>query len=306
MARTKGHSIPALILSALLIAGCERNFDIELPAAEPMLVVEGYINNWNPLFNYVVLGRSQDFYDSSFNNITVSNARVFITEGTQASDGAYTWDAASRRQMREIGLPQLGNVVMPGVYFDPRLATDPGRSLRGIPGKHYLLEIETGGQQYSATTALLPVVRLDSVTVGNYYNDNDDGRTVRKAQITIHYKDPDTIGNSQLYFWQNRYERRFGWGGLHSNRYTPGTDDLVNGQYLHITHGNGFIVGDTITYHMASVERKVYNFWDSFNKARNNGGPFSTPVTLQSTIRGEQVTGCFSGFSLSTRRVPIR
>ncbi|WP_276483949.1 DUF4249 domain-containing protein [Paraflavitalea pollutisoli] len=288
------------------MAGCSRDFEIELKPAVPMLVVEGYINTWNPLYNYVILGRSQDFYDTAFSNVAVSNARVFITEGTYGPNDTYSWDATTRRQMREIRVPQLGNVQLPGVYFDPRLASDPGRSLRGTAGKHYLLEIETDGKQYTATTHLVPVVRLDSVTVGNYYNDEEEGHIVRKALITVHYKDPDTIGNSQLYFWQYRLERRFGWGSLHTNRYTPGTDDLVNGQYLHITHGNGLNVGDTITYHLASVERKVYNFWDSFNKARSNGGPFSTPVTLQSTISGENVTGCFSGFSVSSRRVAIR
>jgi hypothetical protein len=91
-----------------------------------------------------------------------------------------------------------------------------------------------------------------------------------------------------------------------ASRFSSGTDDLVNGQYIRLTHGNGFEVGDSVEYHMASVERKVYNFWDSFNKARSNGGPFSTPATISSTISGENVLGCFSGFSLSSRTVKIR
>ncbi len=67
---------------------------------------------------------------------------------------------------------------------------------------------------------------------------------------------------------------KFGWGGLNSNRFTPGTDELTNGQYMHLTHGNGFVLNDSVTYYMANVERKVYNFWDSYNKARSERRAF--------------------------------
>jgi hypothetical protein len=80
----------------------------------------------------------------------------------------------------------------------------------------------------------------------------------------------------------------------------------VNGQYIGLTMQRSVEVGDTVLFHMISVERKVYNFWDSFNKARSNGGPFATPVKLLGTVSGENVIGCFSGFSLSSRVVIIR
>jgi hypothetical protein len=110
-----------------------------------------------------------------------------------------------------------------------------------------------------------------------------------------------------LYYWRTRNTGdNFGWGGLDANRFTPGTDELVNGQYMHLTHGNGFELKDSVTYYMVNVERKVYNFWDSFNKARTNGGPFSTPVKLLNTIEGDNVVGCFSGFSLSSKAILIK
>ncbi len=74
-----------------------------------------------------------------------------------------------------------------------------------------------------------------------------------------------------------------------TNRFTPGTDDLVNGEYIDLTLSNSFVLGDSINYYMANVERKVYNFWDSFNKARLNEGPFATPVRLLNTISGDNV-----------------
>lgn len=298
-----------LLVTALTVAftSCERDFDIDIKENEPQLIVEAYINNELPSYNYVILGRSQGYYEEGFENIPVTGATVYITEGTLDANNVYNWDPATKKQLKEGQLPQYGNIRFPGVYFDNLVATNPADALIGKPGKHYLLEIEAEGKRYSATTRLLMPIPVDSLTSGYHFIDEDDDTTQVKARITVHYKDPDTIGNTQLYYWRTRNTGdNFGWGGLNANRFTPGTDELVNGEYMHLTHGNGFELQDSVTYYMANVERKVYNFWDSFNKARSNGGPFSTPVKLLNTIEGENVIGCFSGFSVSVKAVVIK
>lgn len=296
-----------LIMAMAVFASCERNFDIALKNNQPQLIVEGYINNELSFYNYVILGRSQSYFEPGFENLPVTGATVTITEGTLLANNMYNWDMASKRQLKEGRLPQFGNQLLPGVYFDNTLLSDPGNALKGKSGKHYLLEIETGGKQYSAITALLPIIPLDSVTSGFHYIDEDEDTTQAKARLTVHYKDPDTIGNTQLYYWSTIDSREnFGWGAMGTNRFTPGTDDLVNGENVHLTLSNGFAIGDSVNYYLASVERKVYNFWDSFNKARNNAGPFSTPVRLLNTVSGDNVIGCFSGFSLSTKSLVVQ
>lgn len=297
-------------ITMLLVSfmACERNFDIKLADNEPQLIVEAYINNELPLYNYVILGRSQNFYDDGFENIPVSGAMVTITEGT-LNGNTYTWNATTKKRLKEGKLPQYGNVTLPGVYFDSVISNNQlSRALKGTPGKHYLLEIDAEGKHYSSITQLLPVVRIDSLTSGYHYMDEDDDDSlILKARITVHYQDPDTLGNTILHYWRHGYDRdNFGWGGLGSNRFTPGTDELVNGQYIRLTHSNGFLMNDSVSYFMASVERKVFNFWNSFNKARSNGGPFSTPVKLLNTIEGDNVIGCFSGMSLSAKSILVK
>lgn len=295
----------AVILAITMLASCEEDFDIAVKQNQPQLIVEAYINNLLPLYNYVILGKSQDYYESDFQNTPVSGANVTITEGTLLANNTYLWNSNTKRQLKEAALPMLNYAIIPGVYFDTTLITDSAHALIGTPGKYYLLEIETGNNHYSAITALLQTVKIDSLTSGFHYIDNKD--SLLKAQLTAHFKDPDTIGDSRLYFWRHSYNKNnFGWGGLGTERYISGTDDLVNGQYMHLTHSQGFEINDSVLYYLANVERKVYNFWDSYNKARNNGGPFSTPVKLQNTISGENVVGCFSGFSLSTGKIVIR
>jgi hypothetical protein len=296
-----------LTICSVLLTSCERDMDIVVKANKPQLVVEAYINNELPDFTYVSLSRSQDYFAPNLQALPVTGATVTITEGSLRPDNSYEWNKATTVQLRETRVPSLANIYLPGVYFDTNLVSNPQKALKGTPGKHYLLEIETAGKRYAAITAMLQPIPVDSVTSGNHFVDDDDTIVQTKARITVHYKDPDSVGNTQLHFWQdNESHLNFGWGGMGTNRFVAGTDDLVNGEYIRLTHYNGFVLGDTVRYYMAAIERKVYNFWDTFNKARNNEGPFATPVTLQSTIGGEDVIGCFSGFSISTKTIIVK
>ena len=270
-----------------------------------MLVVEAYINNEMRTYNYVVLSRSLDYMSLDFQSAPVANATVTITEGERVGND-YRWNQAKKWQLSSINFPGVP-ANLTNVYFDPRLVTDSSNALIGTPGKSYLLEIAEGGKNYSAITTLLQPVQIDSLTIGFGYKDEEDDNK-QKFRITNHYKDPDTLNNTQLSLYRFSENRnRFGWGSFFGNRNSnTGTDELTNGQYMHLTHPRGYVVGDTVNYHMASVTRDVYNFWQSFNNARNNNGPFATPVTLSSNITGTNVTGSFSGMSLSSKTIIIK
>jgi hypothetical protein len=288
----------------LCLASCIKDFNIDTKANKPQLVVEAYVNNLMREYNYVVLSRSVDYLSSSFQGTPVSKATVFITQG-EVKENKYSWDTSTKRQLTEANIPNIPVEFNTGVYFDPLLVTNPRAAFTGIPGKCYLLEITEGSNKYSAVTSLLQPVVLDSLTEGYRYLDTEDSNRI-KFRVTAHYKDPDTLNNTLLYYFRS-YDTRFnfGWGGLSKSR-TSGTDDLTNGQYIHLTFPRGFALGDTVTYYNASVTRDVYRFWDSYNKARDNNGPFATPVSLITNISGDNVTGCFSGFSISSRTVVIK
>lgn len=288
-----------ITLSAAFIS-CEKDITVNIKANKSLLVVEAYINNDSANYNYVIVSHSQDYYSTDFQSIPVSGAAVSITEGTRQPDNSYNWNTSGKVLMKEANLPQLPANFRSGVYFDSKLFTNPPQALKGNIGKSYLLEIEVEGKKYSAITSLLKPVLIDSLTTGFPFTD-DNGET--KVRMTNNYKDPDTLGNTQFYMWKYNDKRNyFGWGGFVRSR-APGTDDLNNGEYIRLTHPQGFTAGDSINYSMVSVTRDVYNFWDSFNKAKDNNGPFSTPVILQSNIKGEDVTGCFSGFAMSSKSI---
>ncbi len=294
----------AFFITCLILSSCEKNFDVKLTNYKPLLVVEGYINNQLRDYNYIVLSRSLEYFSTDFQSVGVSNANVSITEGKIVNQ-QYVWDTTSKVQLTEVNLPGLPANFKKGVYVDPRLASNPQKALIGTPGKSYLLEIAEGGNQYSSITTLLQPVPVDSLTAGYQYTDKEDSNKT-KLRITNHYKDPDTLNNTQFYYYRYRSNRNnFGWGGISKTR-SFGADDLTNGQYIHLTHPKGFVLGDTVNYYMASVTRDVFNFWDTYTKAHDNNGPFATPVTLSTNIKGNNVTGCFSGLSLSSKTIIVK
>jgi hypothetical protein len=291
------------ICSLIYFSACEKVIDIDVKANQPQLVVEAYINNEIPQYNYVVLSRSQNYFAPDFQSIPVKNALVTITEGVQNNNQQYVWNAASTRVLKEVNNATIPAIFRNGVYFDTMLFVNINQALKGNIGKAYLLNITEGGNNYTAITKLIQPVPIDSLTIGfEFLNDSNQ----RQVRITNNYKDPDTLGNAQFYFWRfSSNSKSFGWGAFTKSR-APGTDDLNNGEYIRLTHPQGFSVNDTVNYFMASVTRDVYQFWDSFNKARDNNGAFSTPVTLRTNINGPNVTGCFSGYALSAKTIITR
>ncbi len=295
--------VTTVFLTLAILSSCEKNIDITVQSNKPLLVVEAYINNLFPQYNYVILSQSQDYYAPNFESTPVANAIVTITEGTKNAAGNYVWNMASKLRLKETPVDSIPAQFSVGLYFDQRAYLDRPHALKGITGKSYLLEISSAGQQYSAITSLIQPVAVDSLTQGFSFV-NNAGDTLYR--ITNHYQDPDTLGNTQLYFWRwSETRKNYGWGGFFRSR-VPGNDDLSNGEYIRLTHPQGFNRNDTINYYMASITRDVYNFWDSYNKARDNNGPFSTPVNLLTNITGSNVTGCFSGYALSTKSIVIR
>ena len=290
-----------IISCILLFTGCEKNFDIGLGYTEPQLVVEAYINTEIPAYNYVLLSRSQTLENTDISSIPVKNALVKISEGSLMQNNTIMWDRNSTVILQETTLPDVPADISDGIYTDPNLQTNPALALRGISGKYYLLEIEVDGESYTASTSLLYPIPIDRLSTDYHYTDNDGSS---KGRITVHFKDPDTTGNCQLFYWRHSdNQKTFGWGSLGTSKRIINSDENNNGSYTQLTNSYGFVKGDSITYYMANVPRSVYNFWDSYNKARNSNGPLSTPASLLNTINGKNVTGCFSGLAISSATI---
>src|SRR5687767_12126950 len=115
----KRRNVIAMVLTltgVISFTSCERDFFIDLDNGQQQIIVEAYINNELPEFNYVVLTHSQSYYDTGFTSIPVTGAIVTITEGEMQPDGSYIWDANSRKQLEETQVPNIPGNAVPGVY----------------------------------------------------------------------------------------------------------------------------------------------------------------------------------------------
>lgn len=286
----------------LMSASCEKNFDVALNSGEPQLVVEAYINNAIPEYNYVILSKSQTLDNADIKSIPVKGATVKITSGKVQANHAIAWDKNSTVFLQEVPLPGAPASISDGVYTDPALQTDPAHALAGVPGNYYLLEIEVEGNSYTATTSILQPIPVN-LSTGFHYTENDG---IEKGRITVQFNDPDTAGNCQLFYWRHSDNRdSFGWGSLGTSKRIINSDENNNGNFTNITNSYGYVKGDLVTCYMAHVARDVFNFWDSYNKARNDRGLLSTPSSLVKNISGDNVTGCFSGLAISSASIEM-
>lgn len=277
--------IVACLVAIIGFSSCEKDIDVSLPSAESQIVVEAYINQLNPLFNYVILTRSVNYFNPNVNAIEVSGAQVYITEG-QVNGTDTVWDTANKKQMVEIAPDSI-----PGIYFN--------FGLTGKIGYVYKLEIDVEGKYIHGVTTIPQLVPLDSVT--SSFRVNPDNNKDTGYFMTIHFLEPAATGNNYRYMYRIGADSLyFGWGSI-SDEYGVFNDEVINGVYRSFTFGRRFKYSDTVNFYINSVDRPAYNFWSSYDDARFNGGPFATPVQLKSTVQG--AIGSFTGMAVSTKRL---
>ena len=130
----------------------------------------------------------------------------------------------------------------------------------------------------------------------------------------VNYTDPDTPDNYVRYF-TSRGNQQFYPSGIF-------TDELVNGKtinnialyagYIDSLKASGdslryFYPGETVTLKWCEIDKKVYNFWNSYIFAQNAiGNPFSTPINLQTNISNGAL-GIWAGYGsiLYKRVIPL-
>ncbi|HYG17267.1 MAG TPA: DUF4249 domain-containing protein [Bacteroidia bacterium] len=278
-----------LLVSLLLIfSGCEKEIEVDLPRTENEIVVEAYINQLDPLFNYVILSRSVNFFQPGVGIVPVKGAQVFITEGTVAGTDT-NWNTSGKWQLTELFPDSI-----PGIYFS-----------FGLTGKleHvYKLEVFADGKYVHSITNIPPIVPLDSLSYTVVINPDDNKDTGRF--MSIHFLEPVPKGNCYRAMYRIGGDTSyFGWGSIFHGD-DAFNDDFVNGVYRNFTYGRNFRYNDTVNYYFSCIDRMAFNFWESYETIRNNGGPFSTPVQLKSNV--QNAIGSFTGMAVTKKKIIIR
>jgi hypothetical protein len=217
--------------------------------------------------------------------------------------------------LREYNFDSSSGNTAARFYFYTLDYDDPdARDFAGELDKSYTLTIVAEGRTYTSTTKIPNPKGVDSVVA--VAPRETPAKAPTAMQLVVYYSDPDTPGNAVRYFTRRN-----------SEPYYPGPssvfdDQVVNGsrnsQYplqagsprsnVDFSDSTGYIFpGDTVTLKWAAIDRGVFNFYQTFEYAVGTvGNPFSSPINVQTNIRGGAL-GIWAGYgsTYTTIVVPL-
>lgn len=176
MKRIKNISNILLLIPAIIFfSSCEDEIHPELPYADPMLVVDAWVND-KPEEQVIRLTMSQPYLDNSMPegvtgaDVTITdndnNTFIFVDQG----EGNYVWEPA------------------------------PGDPTFGIIDNNYVLHIETGTSVFEASSTMNRVPEIDSIS---YRFEKGNSFFPDSYFAQFHATDPDGFGDT---YWIKAYK----------------------------------------------------------------------------------------------------
>ncbi len=311
MKRYTRHSYILALLIGVIIAGCEKKITVDLPTAEPQLVVEGSIEQGAPPI--VILSQTQGYFDpidlNTFTSLFITGATVTVSNGTQEVVLDEICSASVPEDLLPLVAELTGLTPAQLALFDLCIYTSFNPAIWGEVNRTYDLRVEYEEKVLTSRTKINTPIALDSVWFAIPGTDpNNDSLGFSYAVLT----DPDTLGNAYRWF-ARRINKYPSWsahaGEVKDPRYIAplgsATDDIFfNGLTFEFAFFRGLLpnsnkeddrneergfykVGDTIAVRATVIDRGALNYITSFeDQAASGGSPFAAPANIQSNITG--------------------
>lgn len=278
-----------LSFAFIFIVGCEKEIDVDFPAGETVVVIEGYVENGQP--PYVLLTRGIPFLSSlspsEFSKYFINGADVRISDGT---------DSAKLIPYTE---PKSGIVV----YSLDTSALVSSLKLIGKVGKTYTLSVTAEGRSFSATTSILAPIKLDSVWVEPKPTDSNLVQLMCRlsdpAAQTNYYRGLTKRNSDPIYDtgFRSVYSDIIVNGKSFDFSLDRGKTDFANNDTADFDKYGFFERGDTIYVKWCSIDKTQYDFWQTFDSQSGSlANPFSAPLKIKTNIKGKSCTGVFASY----------
>ena len=271
------------IACLMLFCGCS---DVKLPTSEPVLVIDGWIENGkNPI---VIVTSSVPVRDTLGSDEDLKKYVVTWTKVT-VSDGE-----------REVVLTGMVN----DDYYPPYIYTTS--YIKGEAGKTYTLKVEEyQGRSVSAVTTIPEPVPLESIKVMKSKS------TVDGYYLTGALRDnPKTKDYYKVFIKKSRKD----------STYVPSflgliDDEILNNEVDEIPINNAvnilnedqsslFSADDYIFVRFSTIDENAYKYWSDFDNITMAQNPlFPATSKIRSNINGG--LGHWSGYGSTTYRVSI-
>lgn len=291
----KSKPIFSTILFSLflfLFISCEKEITVDLPAPEPKLVVEGFIEAGQvPI---VILTKNSSYFapfdyaalDASF----VHDAAVTVSDGTTTINLVEYCCNDLPDSIKTFLLHQLG-YNSTSCPFNICIYTvnvfDPSQHIYGETGKTYTLHASAGALSISASTYMHAKIALDSVWTDFEASVSNDSLVRMMALLS----DPDTVGNYYVYY-TSRNSEPYTYGGVFDDKFVNGKTfesplfrAQPRGEEIDPESYGFFKYGDTMKTKWATIDYNTFKFYNSLDyELGSQGSIFASPTIIQSNI----------------------
>jgi hypothetical protein len=256
----------------IFLASCDKVIEVKLPAYEPQLVVEMYLEPGKPL--RCLLTESLSYTDTAINK-PINDALVIFSDGTRN-------DTLSFLLNNDITTGRFYN------YFHPKILTEDTTRI-------YSLTIIGRDQTAIGKTSFSQkITRIDSVKFKESANEADSfsvGFVISDpGEVENYYR--FLIGKSLNYFGYNPTDFR-------------ASDKPFNGDSFSFFSEADFARNDTVTVRVYALHKDHFEYLQSIGDARrSNFNPFSQPSLIRSNISGG--LGIFTSIRYSEQRIIIK
>jgi len=306
-----------ILLLGILLYGCEKEITIDIPPADPKLVIEGIIeaDGINQTPPVVMLTKSTGYFEptslSALESLFIHDAVVSI----RVDNVDYPLEELCLNNLDtsflDIAASFLG--VSPDqlngfnycIYTVPLGNLITNNYLYGEVGKTYALTVVHEGTTYTSTTQIPQLVELDSVW---FKTQDSDSLGFAWARLT----DPSQLGNA--YRWRARRINQNQDGEPKDPTFVPPSgssfeDKFFNGASFEFAYDRGLVDNDdpgdapryfnkedTVAIKFCTIDMDVYQFLRIYEvEANSNGSPFSSPTTIPTNITGGGL-GLWAGY----------
>ncbi|MDN5203832.1 DUF4249 domain-containing protein [Fulvivirgaceae bacterium BMA10] len=257
-----------LIVCLSFFTSCEDLTDIAFPANTPVLVIEGIITDQDHL-NTVRLSTTTDVNDIVHSK-PVSNASVKL------SNGAGDEEVLSHT---ENGFYRIEEII-------------------GEIGETYTLEVSYQGQEYLATSTMLPVSDIDTITYR--FKENS---LIDYEGYYISFSAPKSRKDQVNYYRWLLYKNDTLLSGKAD--IFVSTDEFIS-SLKDLELDVPFQKNDTVTLEMYSLDKSAYDYYLTLSTLITSDGGFFSPVPQNPTSNiSNGALGIFSASAVSSRKIVI-
>ena len=296
-------AILAVLLSLIAVSSCIKDITVDLPQAEPCMVVDGYVDfDYYPI---IFLSKSTAYFQELDTNavnetiITDSKATVIVSDGSIYDTLQY----------------------LPIQHWPYKCFI--GSKFKGQLNHRYDLKILYDGSTYTSSTYIPDTIPIDTV-FPTFMNDTF-------AVMRINWKDPKNENNYYSIHVKNQtqamYYRPYALNHIISDKMSDGQAMsfamVVKGLERNAYYDNFFTKeerdsfvnklgdifcfreGDSVSLKLSTIDNVSYNIWESwYRNYLTDGNPFTNPASVKTNIEsadGTKAYGFWVGYGCNYR-----